>query len=157
GFYSAFMVAESVEVISKKAGESAAWRWSSEGKGEFTIEPAEKAARGTTIVLKLRAGDEEYLDGLRLRQIVKKYSDHIALPILLKEEGKEETLNLASALWTRSRSEITAEQYKEFYHHVAHAFDEPWLTLHAKAEGVLEYTSLLFIPSTKPFDLFDPL
>jgi molecular chaperone HtpG len=156
GFYSAFMVAESVEVISRKAGEDAAWRWVSEGKGEFTVEPAEKATRGTTIVLTLRAGDEAYLDGFRLRQIVKKYSDHIALPIVLKDGDKEETLNLASALWTRSKSEITPEQYKEFYHHVAHAVDEPWLTLHNKAEGVLEYTSLLFVPTTKPFDLFDP-
>ena len=92
----------------------------------------------------------------RLRRIVKTYSDHIGLPIILKDGGKEETINTASALWTRPRSEITAEQYKEFYHHVGHSFDDPWLTLHNKAEGVLEYTNLLFVPSTKPFDLFDP-
>ena len=92
----------------------------------------------------------------RLRQIVKTYSDHIALPILLAAEGKEETLNTASALWTRPRAEITPSSTSEFYHHVAHAFDEPWLTLHSKAEGTLEYTSLLFVPATKPFDLFDP-
>jgi molecular chaperone HtpG len=156
GFYSAFMVAESVEVVSRKAGEDTAWRWVSDGKGEFTVETAEKPSRGTTILLKLREGEDEYLDGFRLRRIVKKYSDHIALPIVLQESGKEETVNLASALWTRARSEITPEQYKEFYHHVAHAVDEPWLTLHSKAEGVLEYASLLFIPATKPFDLFDP-
>jgi molecular chaperone HtpG len=156
GFYSAFMVAESVEVVTRKAGESAAWRWASDGKGAFTVEPAEQAARGTAITLKLRAGNEEFLDGFRLRQIVKKYSDHVALPIVLAEGGKEETLNLASALWTRPRTEITPEQYKEFYHHVAHAFDEPWLTLHFRAEGVLEYAGLLFVPAAKPFDLFDP-
>src|SRR5438270_1704180 len=161
GFYSAFMVAETVDVISRKAGDGAAWRWTSDGKGEFTIEEAEKAARGTTIVLHLRKDDEEFLDPHRLRHIVKTYSDHIALPILLKEGdpkdgGGEETLNAASALWTRSKSEITPEQYKEFYHHVAHSFDEPWLTLHARAEGKIEYTNLLFVPSSKPFDLFDP-
>ena len=104
----------------------------------------------------LREGEDEFLDPSRLRTIVKTYSDHIGLPILLEDGGKEETINTASALWTRPRSEITEEQYKEFYHHVGHAFDDPWLTLHNKAEGVLEYTSLLFVPSTKPFDLFDP-
>jgi len=156
GFYSAFMVADSVEVITRKAGEDTAWRWVSDGKGEFTVESAEKDARGTTIVLKLREDQTEYLEPHRLRQIVTKYSDHIALPIVLKDGDKEETLNQASALWTRSKSEVTAEQYKEFYHHVAHAFDEPWLTLHFRAEGVLEYTGLLFVPSSKPFDLFDP-
>ena len=156
GFYSAFMVADNVEVIARKAGESAAWRWSSDGKGEFSVEPAEKAARGTTIILHLRKDEDEFLEPHRLRHIVKTYSDHIALPILLEEGGKEETLNAASALWTRSKSEITPEQYKEFYHHVAHSFDEPWLTLHARAEGKIEYTNLLFVPSSKPFDLFDP-
>ncbi len=156
GFYSAFMVAEKVEVLSRKAGEAEGWRWASDGKGEFTIEPLPEAARGATIVVHLREGEDEYLDPSKLRAIVKTYSDHVGLPIVLKEGGKEETLNTASALWTRPRSEITAEQYKEFYHHVGHGFDDPWLTLHAKAEGVLEYTSLLFVPSTKPFDLFDP-
>ena len=157
GFYSAFMVADKVEVVSRKAGETQAWRWSSDGKGEFTVEPAEAAGRGTTITLHLLAEAAEYLEPAQLRQIVKTYSDHIALPILLAAEGKEETLNTAAALWTRSKAEITAEQYREFYHHVAHAFDEPWLTLHNKAEGTLEYTSLLFIPASKPFDLFDPV
>jgi molecular chaperone HtpG len=156
GFYSAFMVADSVEVTARKAGETAAWRWISDGKGEFTVEEAEQASRGTTIVLHLRKDEDEFLDPTRLRHIVKTYSDHIALPIILKDGGKEETLNTAAALWTRSKSEITPEQYKEFYHHVAHSFDEPWLTLHSKAEGKIEYTSLLFVPSTKPFDLFDP-
>jgi molecular chaperone HtpG len=156
GFYSAFMVADKVDVIARKAGDGASWRWSSDGKGEFTVEAAEKASRGTTITLHLRKDDAEFLDPHRLRHIVKTYSDHIALPIVLKDGGKEETLNAASALWTRSKSEITPEQYKEFYHHVAHSFDEPWLTIHARAEGKIEYTNLLFVPSSKPFDLFDP-
>jgi len=103
-----------------------------------------------------REGDDEYLEPARLRRIVNTYSDHIGLPIVLEDAGKEETINTASALWTRPRSEITQEQYNEFYHHVGHSFEDPWLTLHAKAEGVLEYTSLLFVPSAKPFDLFDP-
>ena len=156
GFYSAFMVAEKVEVLSRKAGESQGWRWVSDGRGEFTVEPLLDAERGARIIVHLREGEDDYLDPARLRRIVKTYSDHIGLPIILKEDSKEETINTASALWTRPRSEITAEQYKEFYHHVGHSFDDPWLTLHNKAEGVLEYTNLLFVPSTKPFDLFDP-
>jgi molecular chaperone HtpG len=156
GFYSAFMVAEKVEVRSRKAGESEGWCWVSDGKGEFTIEPLPEATRGATIVVHLREGEEEYLEPARLRRIVNTYSDHIGLPIVLKDAGKEETINTASALWTRPKSEITQEQYNEFYHHVGHSFDDPWLTLHVKAEGVLEYTSLLFVPSAKPFDLFDP-
>ncbi len=156
GFYSAFMVAERVEVLSRKAGEAEGWRWVSDGKGEFTIEPLPEAGRGAAIVVHLREGEEDYLDPARLRQIVRTYSDHIGLPIVLNDGGKEETINTASALWTRPKAEITDEQYKEFYHHVGHSFDDPWLTLHNKAEGVLEYTSLLFVPSQKPFDLFDP-
>jgi molecular chaperone HtpG len=156
GFYSAFMVADKVEVAARKAGEAEGWRWVSEGKGEFTIEPLPEAARGAAIIVHLREGEDEFLDPVRLRQIVRTYSDHIGLPIVLKDGGKEETINTASALWTRPRSEITDEQYKEFYHHVGHSFDDPWLTLHTKAEGVIEYTNLLFVPSTKPFDLFDP-
>src|SRR5271169_1701208 len=156
GFYSAFMVADKVEVLARKAGESEGSRWVSDGKGEFTIEPMPEAARGAAIVVHLREGEDDYLDPARLRQIVRTYSDHIGLPIVLKDAGKEETINTASALWTRPRSEITDEQYKEFYHHVGHSFDDPWLTLHNKAEGVIEYTNLLFVPSTKPFDLFDP-
>jgi len=156
GFYSAFMVAEKVEVLSRKARESDGWRWVSDGKGEFTIEPLTDVARGAKIIVHFREGEDEYVDPVKLRTIVKTYSDHIALPIVLNAGGKEETINTASALWTRPRSEITSEQYKEFYHHVGHSFDDPWLTLHNKAEGVLEYTNLLFVPSNKPFDLFDP-
>src|SRR5205807_2205264 len=156
GFYSAFMVADRVELLSRKAGDSEGWRWVSDGKGSFTIEPAANVPRGARITLHMREGDEDYLEAHRIRQIVKTYSDHIALPIVLADGNKEETINSASALWTRPRAEITAEQYKEFYHHVGHSFDEPWLTLHARAEGVLEYTLLLFVPAQKPFDLFDP-
>jgi molecular chaperone HtpG len=156
GFYSAFMVSTEVEVVSKKAGEAIAHRWVSNGKGEFTIDEAAREKRGTTITLHLNEADEEYAEPDRIRTIVKKYSDHIALPIVLDQAGKEETLNAASALWMRPKSEITADQYKEFYHHVAHAFDEPWLTLHNKVEGNYEYATLLFIPGTKPYDLFDP-
>jgi molecular chaperone HtpG len=156
GFYSAFMVADKVEVLSRKAGDGEGWRWTSDGQGSFTIEPAANVPRGARITLHMREGDAEYLEPHRLRQIVKTYSDHIALPIVLADGNKEETINTASALWTRPRAEITPEQYKEFYHHVGHGFDDPWLTLHARAEGVLEYTLLLFVPSQKPFDLFDP-
>ncbi|HWB52505.1 MAG TPA: molecular chaperone HtpG [Stellaceae bacterium] len=156
GFYSAFMVADKVEVLSRKAGDDQGWRWESDGKGEFVIQPEPNLKRGTRITLHVRDGDEEYLEPHRLRQIVKKYSDHIALPIVLADGNKEDTLNTASALWTRPRAEITEDQYKEFYHHVGHGFDDPWLTLHARAEGVVEYTYLLFVPSAKPFDLFEP-
>lgn len=156
GFYSAFMVASKVEVISRKAGEDQAWRWISDGSGQFTIGEAEKAGRGTAIVLYLREDEDEFLEPARLSHIVKTYSDHIALPVALNAEGKVETLNSASALWARQKSEITEDQYQNFYHHVSHAFDDPWLTLHARAEGKLDYTLLLFIPSSRPHDLFDP-
>jgi molecular chaperone HtpG len=158
GFYSAFMVADRVEVVSTKAGETGSWRWISDGKGEFTVEEAEAQPRGTTITLHLNAESAgAYTEPDGLRQIVKKYSDHVGLPIVLVAGGKEETVNTAAALWTRPKSEITAEQYREFYHHVAHSFDEPWLTMHNRAEGTLEYATLLYVPGAKPFDLFDPL
>ncbi len=156
GFYSAFMVASQVEVISRKAGENQAWRWTSDGSGQFTIGEAEKAGRGTSIILHLREGEHEFLDTARLGRIVKTYSDHVALPVVLDADGKSETLNSASALWARPKSEVTEEQYQNFYHHVSHAFDDPWLTLHARAEGKLDYILLLFIPSSRPHDLFDP-
>ena len=157
GFYSAFMVADRVEVRSRKAGAEAGWSWSSDGKGSFTVAEAEDApARGTVITLHLKEDATEYLEPARIREIVRTHSDHIALPIRLVEGDKDEQINAASALWTRPKSEVTEEQYKEFYHHVGRAFDDPWLTLHNKAEGMLEYSSLLFIPSTRPFDLFHP-
>ncbi|HEY1798749.1 MAG TPA: molecular chaperone HtpG [Stellaceae bacterium] len=156
GFYSAFMVADRVEVLSRKAGDAEGWRWTSDGQGTFSVEPAPDVKRGVKIMLTMRDDAQDYLEPQRLRQIVTTYSDHIALPIVLADGNKEDTINTASALWTRPRTQITEEQYKEFYHHVGHGFDEPWLTLHTKAEGTLEYTYLLFVPSAKPFDLFDP-
>jgi len=156
GFYSAFMVADKVEVVSRAAGESQAWRWTSDGLGSFTVTEAEKSTRGTEITLHLRKGEEEFLEPERLRRIVKTYSDHIALPVRLRDGDKDEVINAASALWSRPKSEITEEQYKAFYHHVAHAFDEPWSTIHARAEGKLDYTLLLFVPTDAPRDLFDP-
>ena len=156
GFYSAFMVADNVEVTSRRAGDETGWRWASDGKGAFTIgEADDPPARGTRITLHLKEGETDYLDADRLRRIVKTYSDHIAIPIKL-DSAEGEALNAASALWTRPKSEITDEQYKEFYHHVGHGFDDPWTRLHFKAEGMIEYTALLFVPSTKPFDLFHP-
>ena len=156
GFYSSFMVASKVEVTSRKAGATEAFKWVSDGQGSFTIASAEREDIGTAIVLHLREGEEDYLSGTRLRHVIKTYADHITLPVLLREDGKDEPLNSASALWTRPKSEITAEQYKAFYHSVSHNFDEPWLTLHWKAEGTIEYTGLIFVPTSKPFDLFDP-
>ncbi len=163
GFYSAFMVADKVDVVSRKAGDKQGWIWSSTGQGAFTVGEQDSVARGAKITLHLKEDAAEFLDQHRLRQIVKTYSDHIALPVILDpvkdKEGKEseaETLNSASALWMRAKSDVTAEQYKEFYHHVGHAFDDPWLTVHFRAEGAIEYTALLFIPTQKPFDLFHP-
>ncbi|KZD12031.1 molecular chaperone HtpG [Oceanibaculum pacificum] len=156
GFYSAFMVAREVEVLTRKAGEDAAWLWTSDGQGDYTVAASEKAARGTIITLRLRDGMDDYLEADRLKQIVRRYSDHIAIPIKFLEDGKLETANRASALWTRSKSEIKPEDYKEFYHHVSHAFDDPAETIHWRAEGIIEYTGLLFIPGSRPFDLFHP-
>ena len=157
GFYSAFMVAEEVVVRSRKAGESEGWEWRSDGKGTFTLAPVDgEVARGATITLKLRKDAKEFLGAERLRYIIKTYSDHIALPIVLDAEGTKETVNTASALWARPKKEITPEQYTEFYHHVGHVFDKPWLVIHNRVEGKLEYTNLLFVPSSKPFDLFEP-
>lgn len=159
GFYAAFMVADKVEVLSRKAGEAQGWRWSSDGKGSFTVgESADAPARGTRIVLHLKEDAAEFLETLRLRTIVKTYSDHIAVPIHLGETDAEgaQPLNAASALWMRPKASITEDQYREFYHHVGHGFDDPWMTLHWRAEGVIEYTGLLFVPGQRPFDLFDP-
>ena len=152
GFYSAFMVAERVSVVSRAAGAEEAFAWESDGRGEFTVSEAERDARGTEIRLHLREGENEFLEPARLRGVVKTYSDHIAVPV----EMDGETVNEASALWTRPRNEIEPEQYAEFYRQVGHAFDEPWLTLHFRAEGTIEYSGLLFVPTSRPFDLFNP-
>jgi len=152
GFYSAFMVSEKVEVTTRKAGEPEAWLWVSDGKGEFSIEEAERDERGTTVVMYMKKDAKEFLEDVRLSHIVKTYSDHISFPVILGDE----TLNTASAIWTRSPGEITTEQHTEFYHHTSHAFDDPWLTIHNRVEGVVSYTNLFYIPTHRPFDLFEP-
>ncbi|MEQ8288073.1 molecular chaperone HtpG [Thalassospira sp.] len=156
GFYSAFMVASKVDVVSKKAGDDQAWKWSSDGKGEYTIAEAEMEGRGTQITLHLTDDFKEFTDEHRLRHIVKTYSDHIGIPVVLMKGDGDETLNAASALWTRPKSDITEEQYKEFYKQNSHAFDDPWKTIHYQAEGAIEYTGLLYLPTMRPFDLYDP-
>ncbi len=157
GFYSAFMVAEKVEVVTKKAGEEQAYKWTSNGVGGFEIEETERESNGTSIKLFLKEDAKEFLDGIYLRQIIRLYSDHIDYPIVL-DLGKagEETVNTGSALWAKNKAEITEDQYKEFYHHISKNFDDPWLKLHFKAEGNIEYTGLLFVPSEQPYDLFQP-
>ena len=157
GFYSAFMVAKKITVNSKKAGSNQSWSWSSDGKGSFEIESASKENVGTEIILKVDEKDKEYLEEDRIESIVKKYSDHIAQPVIMETKEKEEkVLNSASALWTRDKRNISNEQYKEFYHHVGMAYDDPWMIMHNKAEGLISYTNLIFIPSNRPFDLFNP-
>jgi molecular chaperone HtpG len=167
GFYSSFIVADKVTVHTRRAGEKSdqGVLWESDGGGEFAIEMAEKPARGTVITLHLREGQEDLLSGFKLRSIIRKYSDHIVQPILMpKEEWKdgkqekgtdEETVNQASALWARSKNDISDEQYNEFYKHVGHDFDDPLAWTHARVEGRQEYTHLLYIPSRAPFDLWD--
>jgi molecular chaperone HtpG len=169
GFYSSYIVADQVTVISRRAGVEAnqAVKWESAGEGEFTVEMVDKATRGTEVTLHLREGEDEFLSGWKLRQTVRKYSDHITLPILMNKEkwdedkkeqvatDEDETVNQASALWARPKSEISDEQYKEFYKHVAHDFEDPLAYVHAKVEGKQEYTQLLYIPQRAPFDLFD--
>ena len=165
GFYSAFIVADKVDVFSRRAGDAASEgvHWSSKGEGDFEVATVEKADRGTRIVMHLKADESEFADGWRLRNIVKKYSDHIALPIELPKEshGEDqpaepewETVNRASALWTRPRTEVKDEEYQEFYKHVAHDFENPLSWSHNKVEGKLEYTSLLYVPGRAPFDLY---
>lgn len=157
GFYSAFMVASKVEVVTRKAGEEQAYKWISTGVGGFEIEEAERSTNGTSIKLFLKDDAKEFLDTIYLRQIIRLYSDHIDYPIVLNlGKAGEETVNTGSALWAKNKAEITEDQYKEFYHHISKNFDDPWLTLHFKAEGNIEYTGLLFVPSEPPYDLFQP-
>ena len=160
GFYSSFSVADRVEVISKRAGDKEGWIWKSEGVGSYTISKSSRDNQGTSVTVFINKDNKEYLEEVRIRNIIKTYSDHISIPINFKKTDTKETeieqLNTGSAIWTRGKSDITQEQYKEFYHHVGHVFDEPWLTLHNKVEGKIEYTNLLFVPSSKPFDLMNP-
>lgn len=158
GFYSAYMVADELTVISKKAGEEQAYIWQSRGDGEYTIgEYTGDATRGTSITLHMKTEENSFVDSFRLNHIIKTYSDHIAMPILfVEEDGNKNQVNSASALWTRAKSAVTTEQYTDFYKSVAHAADEPWIIMHNKNEGKVEYTNLLFIPTEKTFDLFHP-
>jgi len=169
GFYSAFIIADKVTLNTRRAGLTAAHgiRWESTGEGDYTLETIEKSTRGTEVILHLRNDEDEFLNGMRIRNIIRKYSDHITLPIVMKkeewsqEESKnkivdvDETINQANALWARPKNDITVEQYHEFYKHVAHDFDPPLAYLHARVEGKQEYIQLLYIPARAPFDLYD--
>jgi molecular chaperone HtpG len=169
GFYSAFIVADRVTLVTRRAGLPAGEgvRWESDGTGEYSVETVEKRTRGTDVVLHLREGEDDFLSDFRLKALVRKYSDHIAIPIVMQKlewsdekkatvaAGLEETVNQASALWARPKGEITDEQYQEFYKHVAHDFDPPLAWTHNRVEGRQEYTQLLYIPSRAPFDLWD--
>lgn len=157
GFYSAFIIADRVTVLSKRADCQDAVRWESEGEGNYSIEPSFKLDRGTEVILHVREDEKEFLEPMRLQHIVRRYSDHIGLPIRMQKEGGTEwdTLNQARALWTRPKSELTDEDYKNFYQHLSHDFEAPLTWTHQKVEGNLEYTSLLYIPARAPFDLWD--
>ncbi|MGN6579837.1 MAG: molecular chaperone HtpG [Bordetella sp.] len=167
GFYSSFIVADKVTVVSRRAGSDSAIRWESDGQGEFTIGEAERASRGTDVTLHLRADEDELLNGWKLREILRRYSDHISLPIRMAKEEWDaekneqvkkddwEAVNQASALWTRGKSDITDEQYREFYKTISHDFDDPLAWTHNRVEGRSEYTQLLYLPKHAPFDLWD--
>ncbi|HSA15326.1 MAG TPA: molecular chaperone HtpG, partial [Spirochaetota bacterium] len=170
GFYSSFMVADRVEVVSRKAGDEKAYRWSSDGKGDFEIDDAQRDTAGTTVTLYLNEEGKEYANRWELQNIVKKYSNHIPFPIFLHyedtrfegegdkrkelKEQKTEQINAASAIWKRPKSELKPEDYNEFYRSISHEIDEPLMYIHTHAEGTLDYTTLFFIPQKAPFDLF---
>jgi len=165
GFYSAFIIADKVTLITRRAGSKEAVKWESSGEGDYTLEATEKTSRGTDIILHLREGEDEFLNDWKLKSIIRKYSDHITLPILMKKSewkdgeqvptDEDETVNKASALWARNKADITEEEYKEFYKHVSHDFQEPLAWSHNRVEGKQEYISLLYVPGHAPFDLYD--
>ena len=165
GFYSAFIIADKVSLTTRRAGATEAVRWESAGEGDFTLEVADKATRGTEVVLHLREGEDEFLNDWKLKTIIRKYSDHITLPIVMKKSewkdgeqvvtDEDETVNKASALWARNKNDITEEEYQEFYKHVSHDFENPLSFTHSRVEGKQEYISLLYIPSKASFDLYD--
>jgi molecular chaperone HtpG len=165
GFYSAFIVADEVTLETRKAGEKDAYKWQSKGDGEFTLESIEKKTRGTTVTLHLKKDEDEFLDDWRLREIIKKYSDHITLPITMKKTDfkdgesiktdEDETVNDASAIWTRNKKDIKDKEYKEFYKNISYDSDDPLAYFHNRVEGTQEYTTLFYIPSKAPFDLYD--
>jgi molecular chaperone HtpG len=165
GFYSAFIIADKVTLTTRRAGAAESVRWESAGEGDYTLEDADKASRGTEIVLHLREGEDEFLSDWKLKTIIRKYSDHITLPIVMKKSewkdgaevatDEDETVNKASALWARNKNDISEEEYQEFYKHVSHDFENPLAYTHSRVEGKQEYISLLYIPSKAPFDLYD--
>ena len=160
GFYASFMVADKVEVLSKKAGTDKSWKWISDGKSGYNIEKGEKTNSGTELILYLKKDAKEFLEGTRIQFVVRKYSDHISYPVKMlevsKKDAKEETINEASALWTRAPKDIKEKQYEDFFSHIGAGFGKPLLTMHNNTEGTVSYTNLLCIPSSKPFDLFNP-
>ena len=162
GFYSSFIVAREVEVLTRRAGDEAGTRWSSTGEDDFTVEEAADLPRGTRVTLTLKGDAKEFAEGFRLRSVLRKYSDHVGVPVMMAREGGDddndaelETVNSAKALWTRPRNDVSEDEYKEFYKHVSHDFDDPAVWSHNKVEGKLEYTSLLYIPKRAPFDLWN--
>ena len=167
GFYSGFIVAKKMSVVTRRAGSAEAVRWESGGEGDFTVEAAERSGRGTDVILELRDGEDDFLSSWKLKSILTKYSDHITIPVLMKKEewdkdknemvvkDEEEPVNQAKALWTRAKSDITDEQYQEFYKHVAHDYENALAYTHNRVEGRQEYTQLLYIPAKAPFDLWD--
>jgi molecular chaperone HtpG len=152
GFYASFMVSERVEVISRRAGTDEAWSWRSDGRGSFDIAPAERASAGTDVILHIKGDAEEFLEPARLQTIIKRWADHISVPLKLVRDGKTETANEGTALWRRGKSDITEDEYLDFYRHLGNVFDKPWTTIHWRAEGALEFSALLFIPDSPPFD-----
>jgi molecular chaperone HtpG len=152
GFYAAFMVADRVEVTSRRAGTDEAWLWASDGRGDYTIEPAAREEAGTSIVLHMKSDAEEFLEPYRLETIIRKWADHITLPVTVARDGKDQPANEGTALWRKSKSDVTEQQYAEFYRHLGHYFDTPWATLHWRAEGALEFSALLYVPGARPFD-----
>jgi len=152
GFYSAFMVAERVEVTSRRAGAEAAWTWASDGRGSFTIAPATRETAGTDVVLHLQADAEEYLEPYRLETVVRKWADHVTIPVTIARDGKDVAANEGTALWRKPKAEVTEQAYNEFYRHLGAMFDTPWATLHWRAEGALEFYALLYVPGAKPFE-----
>lgn len=156
GFYAAFMVADRVEVVSRRAGSDEAWKWTSDGKGSYELAPATRDKPGTDITLHIKEDADEFLDSWRLQEIIRKWADHIAWPVTIVKDGEESPANEGTALWRKPKSEVTEEQYNEFYRHVSHNFDTPWDTLHWRAEGTIEFSALLFIPGSRPFEFGDP-
>ena len=155
GFYAAFMVADRVEVTSRPAGSDEAWLWASDGRGEYTIAPAERAEAGTTIVLHLKEDATEYLEPYRLETVIRKWADHITIPVIVTVDGHDSPANEGTALWRKPKAEVDEQAYTEFYRHLGQFYDAPWATLHWRAEGQLEFSALLFVPGSRPFDVME--